>query len=642
MASCFIMFAAGDADAHQNHLDKFAALERWMEEHAQQYGLATSRVAQLDEIGKETLAAVYPEPIRSFEPPESLDLPPLKLDLSTSSGLIKTVNNFRALLTNEKRLVSKQKAAPLKYEGSKVFRIEKDFALQAGDVTRQDGSGGESIYGGAFNDDREGLRTQFEYGTLAMANSGKNSNTSQFFIVLTTDPARLKKLTGKYVAFGKVDVDDADSRACLERLNELGTPKGTPKQPVWINRMLELSRLRALRTDRPLYGSLRCPREAQKYDPRTNKVLCPVTRLGRDKVKLTNIRFEGVRFHSSVIQRRTEMLNQQIPPYTMVDLGQIMRDLRDLELYEKLRNVRAKSATGFKDATRALYPLFHRIDSGQANIVTFQELQSALPPIFSVPWTHIAERLTSGKVSALDGLTDYEKAAINFLRINNVGSVRAYEFVDAGARTFQDLEALAAAGKIKLTHSQRVGLVHLEDIERLIPRSEMDLLASTLADVVRRKAEFSSDIDLTLRHASFVEKDNKATACAIMTKVVAELEKRELVKPENQLMNGWKKYAVSFSTCSGDALLMKLLRHTAKQKAIVLDPDYFAKKKKQFDNSDQNPNGFRPGTLKVVTNEREIFDLLGLPWLEPEERDYSTWREKYLGAGVDLSYVHKL
>jgi len=37
-----------------------------------------------------------------------------------------------------------------------------------------------------------------------MANSGKNSNASQFFIVLTDDPASLAKLNGKYVCFGQI------------------------------------------------------------------------------------------------------------------------------------------------------------------------------------------------------------------------------------------------------------------------------------------------------------------------------------------------------------------------------------------------------------------------------------------------------
>lgn len=51
-----------------------------------------------------------------------------------------------ALLTDDKKLVSKRPPnPPLRYKGARVFRIEAGFVAQMGDVTRQDGSGGESI-----------------------------------------------------------------------------------------------------------------------------------------------------------------------------------------------------------------------------------------------------------------------------------------------------------------------------------------------------------------------------------------------------------------------------------------------------------------------------------------------------------------
>jgi cyclophilin family peptidyl-prolyl cis-trans isomerase len=67
-----------------------------------------------------------------------------------------------------------------------------------------------------------------------MANSGKNSNSSQFFIVLTDDETKLAKIGGKHVVFGKVK----DSEECLEvlkKLNEVGGGEnGRTKDKVWI------------------------------------------------------------------------------------------------------------------------------------------------------------------------------------------------------------------------------------------------------------------------------------------------------------------------------------------------------------------------------------------------------------------------
>jgi cyclophilin family peptidyl-prolyl cis-trans isomerase len=52
-----------------------------------------------------------------------------------------------------------------------------------------DGSGGDSIYGGKFNDEKPGLKLKHDAaGLLSMANSGKNSNSSQFFFTLGPAP----------------------------------------------------------------------------------------------------------------------------------------------------------------------------------------------------------------------------------------------------------------------------------------------------------------------------------------------------------------------------------------------------------------------------------------------------------------------
>ncbi|KAM0751116.1 cyclophilin-like protein, partial [Meredithblackwellia eburnea MCA 4105] len=241
---CFIDFAAGDQAAYDEEVKRYKALESWLGSNGAAYGFETGQgPSDLDDVGRETLKDVYEgaEKITlspsSFAPPRSLVLPRLFLTLSASPGLTKTTGNFLALITDSKGLKSKRAPNPaLRYQSSKVHRIEKGFCVQGGDVTRGDGSGGESIYGPTFNDEKEGLKVAHEYGTLAMANSGKNSNSSQFFITLSKDPALLKKLTGKYVAFGIVDFSETSSKSCLERLESLGDGKGGTSIPVWIEK----------------------------------------------------------------------------------------------------------------------------------------------------------------------------------------------------------------------------------------------------------------------------------------------------------------------------------------------------------------------------------------------------------------------
>ncbi|XP_047983322.1 peptidyl-prolyl cis-trans isomerase CYP19-3-like [Salvia hispanica] len=135
----------------------------------------------------------------------------------------KTAENFRALCTGEKGIGSCGK--PLHFKGSTFHRIIPEFMCQGGDFTRGNGTGGESIYGAKFADENFTLK-HTKPGLLSMANAGKNTNGSQFFITTATT----SWLDGKHVVFGEV----VDGYNVVEEMEKVGSDAGTPSSTVLI------------------------------------------------------------------------------------------------------------------------------------------------------------------------------------------------------------------------------------------------------------------------------------------------------------------------------------------------------------------------------------------------------------------------
>lgn len=120
----------------------------------------------------------------------------LDVDVNNNRGrILISLNNKVTPKTSKNFSVLCEKKA---YVNSPFHRVIKDFMIQGGDFTNYDGTGGISIYGNTFRDENFHLKNV--RGTISMANSGPNTNGSQFFISTKDNDF----LDDKHVVFGKV------------------------------------------------------------------------------------------------------------------------------------------------------------------------------------------------------------------------------------------------------------------------------------------------------------------------------------------------------------------------------------------------------------------------------------------------------
>lgn len=239
----------------------------------------------------------------------------------------------------------------------------------------------------------------------------------------------------------------------------------------------------------------------------------------------------------------------------------------------------------------------------------------------------IDEFVSSGKISRLEKLKTENPirstTVENFMKVYGIGAKLANNFYDMGYRNYNDLWNDA-----NLTDSQKLGLIYLKQFNMKIPRIEMDIIHNKIDKILkplniyyeivgsyRRNESESSDIDILIRN------DNVLGLSSVVS-YLREYLIHDLALGNSKYLGIWKMdgfnaHRIDILLINKESWYTSLLYFTGSKKFNILIRSVAKEKGLKL-----NEYGLYTQDNKVykINSEKDIFDILGLKYLVPEER----------------------
>ena len=305
------------------------------------------------------------------------------------------------------------------------------------------------------------------------------------------------------------------------------------------------------------------------------------------------------------------------------DLISILNEIDDL-LSKKGEHFRAKA---YRQASESII-----IYDG--DIITIEDLKN-IPKIGKTILSKLSEYINTGKIVMLD---NERKDPINILtKVYGIGPKKAKEFVDKGITSIEDLKENTEL----LNNAMKIGLTHYEDIEKRIPRDEIDVYNEVFDSVFskvtppnssfeivgsyRRNAKTSGDIDLIITnkdndHNAFIKFIDTLIEEKIIIEVLSRGKSKSLVvtqiddKPARRvdfLYASPEEYPFSILYFTGSKIFNTIQRQQALKLGYTLNEHGLH----------HIENGKKTTKVdKVFETEKAIFKFLGMEYIEPENR----------------------
>jgi DNA polymerase beta len=313
----------------------------------------------------------------------------------------------------------------------------------------------------------------------------------------------------------------------------------------------------------------------------------------------------------------------------------IISKLEDLKQNYQLNNDK-------KWNTRALSIAINEIKKYEKDIISGEILQKELKGIGEKISKRINEILETGTLKELTEEIQPNYSLENLLLITGVGNVRAKKWLELGCKNIEDVKEAISKGKIKSTHHIDIGIKYYYDLQEKIPRSEIDIIKNRMDIIIkkidknlifeicgsyRRGVDESGDIDILVSHPNYPSNIEEST---FLTKIIKESTKINFII-DNLTSKGKTKFMgvcklenyntvrrIDIRVVNYNSYFSSLIYFTGSKNFNV-----FIRNKALEKNYSLNEYGLtnlNDNSVHFLTSEKEIFDILNIPYQSPEER----------------------
>lgn len=294
---------------------------------------------------------------------------------------------------------------------------------------------------------------------------------------------------------------------------------------------------------------------------------------------------------------------------------------------------------------RALSNALNLLKKYDKPIISGSHVQNELKGIGEKISKRIDEILEKGTLSELDNIK-CNNYLDNLLLITGVGLVRAKKWLELGIKDINDVKEYIANKKINSTHHIDIGIKYYEDFQQKIPRSEINNMKDIIDSVIkkidnsllyeicgsyRRESAFSGDIDILITSSiPLIPSILSISSNKILQKIVKELTKINFIT-DNLTSKGETKFmgvCKLNSTSLGRRIDIRFVDYNFYYTSLI----YFTGSKEfniyirnkaleqNYSLNEYSLTNLNDNTHKSLSSEKEIFDILNIPYLTPLER----------------------